>query len=599
MKKCFFLFLLASVVTFGQYYNERTTAENFEYSNIHFKSYYLNPYGLAGFKEIAAGFISDPFLKLKINPANLPEMEESDLLFYLDFRGDWTEADYYDGYAVPTFSERIAYPYYTPDRRWNSLSRTEPEPIVSLGFISRPISEITDKFYLGGSYEYLRKNESYNEFPYGIYYYNYYYDALGYRTGSEYSSPSVYRYLGADELTNNGHFFSLFAGLEISDDIKIGVGMNGVVHTRDGKYANTYRDEYSSTGEGDWSSAQSVGREQKYDHLDFTAGVKYKLTKTLSLGFKAGMLNGTADQSYEAYNYYYSQNNKPDTSSTWYYYFSDGSTSQTWTLDGKTTYIGFDFQKSFRGGKELHGYYKYSYSGLDLNTFSSINDTNRSSSRSQYISDWYMYKGHSAARDNRTGRGERNIKSHEGVLNFRWNLTGRSSLSAGVYYNMVSTTVDTREPVKAYRVSDYTNSSSGGSNSNYFLKLIEDKTLVWNYTSEYTTLQIPVIFCTQLGERWEMLIGVARISNAWNIEESTSAYFTKRERTDADTSKIETDFSEKYLYPDKKLTEDLARFMMQFKMNITGDLSARVMFEPSFDPYIRVAQWWLAFEARL
>lgn len=588
-----------SSLSFAQYYNERLVAENFEYSNLYFNSYYLNPYGLAGFKEMAAGFIADPFLSLKINPANLPEPGSKDVLFYLDFRGDWADAEYTDGLAVPTFDLRVASPYYYGvDRRWNSVSKTEPEPIVAFGIILRPLSEITNRLYLSGSYEYLRKNENFNDFPYNIYYYNFYYDAFGVRALGVEGMPVIDRYGGVDEMTNSGHLFSLFAGFDISDDIKAGIGMNGVFHSREGEFSNSYRDQYSSSGVGDWVSKQSTERNQDYQHLDFTAGIKYLLTKTLSLGLKAGMLNGKAEQSYSTLNYYFSKNNKPDTSTTWYYYFFDGTTEQTWNLDGTTTYFGFDFQKSIQKDKWFSGYYQFSSSGLDLSTSSMVTDTNQNSSRWQYTTDWYLYKNFGAARDYRSGIGDRDIKSHEGVLNLRWNLSDKTTLSAGIFFRSVKTIVTSREPAKVYRVSE--NRSYNSNNYNYYsyMKLIEDKTLVWDYQSEFTTLQIPVLITHLFDEKWEMLYGIARVSNAWNIEETTTAYFAKRETVTQDTSKLETNFGERYESPDKKITEDFIKFLVQFKLSITKDLNARVMFEPSFDPYIRFAQWWLAFEAK-
>jgi hypothetical protein len=40
-----------------------------------------------------------------------------------------------------------------------------------------------------------------------------------------------------------------------------------------------------------------------------------------------------------------------------------------------------------------------------------------------------------------------------------------------------------------------------------------------------------------------------------------------------------------------KNIQDLFKFLMSLKLNISDEFSARVMFEPEFDPYYKSAQW--------
>jgi len=48
----------------AQYFGERNTEQNFEQSEIYYKSHLMNPYGLFSFKKIAGGYFNYQFLNL-------------------------------------------------------------------------------------------------------------------------------------------------------------------------------------------------------------------------------------------------------------------------------------------------------------------------------------------------------------------------------------------------------------------------------------------------------------------------------------------------------------------------------------------------------
>ncbi|MHC1738411.1 MAG: hypothetical protein AB9882_10410 [Ignavibacteriaceae bacterium] len=599
MRNLFLILFLFSTLLFSQYYEERTSEQNSEQSDIYFRSHSLNPFGLSGFKAITAGFIDNPFLNLKINPADFTLPKGKDLYLYVDFRGDRQEAWFDGDYVMPMDYTGGYSSVYLPDRRWITVSREEPEPIISFGIILRPLSEVSEKFFVGGSYQFLRKNENYYDSPYGVYYYRYYYDSFGAANEIGQGVPVTDRYSGADEMTNVGHFLSFFTGYEFSDELKAGIGINGVIHSKEGEYSNSYNGEYGSSNTEKWNSFQSEERAQDYKHIDLSLGVKYSPLSTFALGLKAGYLNGKGNQSYSYSGNNLSERNKPGVSSEWYYYFYDASTSQNWEKKGGTVYGGLDFQKRFKEDKVISGYYLYSSAKIDLTTNSVIKDTSNHNGRWVYNQEWYNYSGYSALSDIRTGTGERNIKTHEGMVNLKWKLNDNTTLSTGIYINNTNTKITSTEPASVYRVSSNSSATWQGNYNNYFQSRREEKTLVWEYMSDFTTIQIPVLLYFRLSDQWELMTGISRIANAWDIEDVTTAYFTKREKTDLDTSTTELNFGERYKMPRQRISEDLVKFLMSLKLNISDEFSARVMFEPEFDPYIRIAQWWFAIEANL
>ena len=180
MKKFLLLILTLPTVLFSQYWGERTTEQSFEKSNLHFQNHFLNTFGIKYYKDIAAGTIDDPFLNIELNPAIIPDIGEKEIQIYLDFRGDRTEPEIVEKYYQPTLDVYSASSYIPPiDRRWFSDTRTEPEPLVSLGIITFPLENSIKDVYIGGTYQLILKEESYYSMPYWIYNSRYYFDSFG------------------------------------------------------------------------------------------------------------------------------------------------------------------------------------------------------------------------------------------------------------------------------------------------------------------------------------------------------------------------------------------------------------------------------------
>lgn len=597
--KVIILLLISSAIIYPQYFSERSTEQNFEQSDLYFKSHFLNTFGLFNFKKIAPGFFDDPFLNLYINPAAVPDLGDEELLLYIDFRGDRTEVSIIDNYVVHRYYTDVIYrPYFDP--RWFAATRSEPEPIFSLGILNYPLKDLTKNLFIGGTYQLINRGEKFYSVPYGIYYPNYYYDALGIRAEGLDNIPIQDRYAGKDELSTVGHLFSAFTGYKISDKLSAGLSLNGVIHSREGEYSNTYNDEFGQTSNYNWSNSNSEARNQDYDHLDFSIGVLYNLTPKITVGAKIGYLKGETDQYYSSANKSSHQYNIPNISNEWSYSINDYQNKQEWNHDGNSKYFSLNFTRYIDDNKEFSGYYRYTNSDIELTNSSNILDTSFYTSR--YYSTWdtaySSYNGRSFTSDIRNGSGKRKVYVHEALLNFLWKLTDKTSVRAGIYYNSTNSQVNSSEPVIALRKSAYSHTYKYNSwNNNY--ELFEDKLLEWNYESQSWSIQIPIVFNFSINEKWGLMFGLNRILNGWEIHDQTTAYFTKREKNDNGQVTVENNFGERYTQPAQKITEDFMKVMAGLNVTLSKSFKINLLLDPEFDNEFRFAQWWLGFTAKL
>ena len=123
--------------------------------------------------------------------------------------------------------------------------------------------------------------------------------------------------------------------------------------------------------------------------------------------------------------------------------------------------------------------------------------------------------------------------------------------------------------------------------------------MVWDYKSNYWTVQIPVIFDFRFSENWGMNLGVNKIIESWDITDVTTAYFSLRERLENNEIKRETNFGERYTQPVKKDSEDSFKIFASFDATISDAFKVRIMLDPELEHQFRIAQWWLSFEAKL
>lgn len=598
MKSKLLLFILfVPLPLTAQYYGERVTEKSFERSNVYFKSNFLNTFGLFRFQNVAPGLIEDPFLDLHVNPANLPDFGQKSTIIYLDFRGDRSEAPFtvypveYDSRALDIYS----LPYIDP--RWFNQTRTEPEPVVSFGLLTYPFKTSSKNFFLGATYQLIHKNEQYYSVPTGIYNARAGYDSFGQEVSTD--VPIIDRFSGEDEMMISGHLFSSYVGFKLNESIDLGMSLNSVFHSRDGTYLNASQSPYGSTSPSESEYRNLRERDQDYDHIDVSGGVRIHLGDESFLGFKVGSLSGDARQDFistDNSEYSYGDVNIPENNSEGLY---RSSTDQTWKQDGNTKYARINFTHQITEDKEFSGYFRYAQNNIDLSNSSVIQDT------SYYTSHWTWdnresyYLHHSSFSDIRSATGTRDKTRQQGLLSYKWQLTAKNSVFAGIYFSRDHLEINSTEPVLASR-SSYSENYYRPSQPDTTIRtfgLIEDKSLFWNYDSRKWSFQIPIFVNFKMSSNWSVMLGVNRILNSWNIKEETTAIFTRREQEDNGNVRVEKNFGERYSSPRERITEDHTDVLVSFEANVSPDLQINFLLNPDFEDEFRVAQWWLSFRS--
>lgn len=599
MKKFITLILLFSSLSLAQYNNERSTEQSFENSNMFFNSTFVNTFGINSFKDVFPGLLKDPFMDAFLNPANIPDLGDNDMMVYLDFTGDREEANIINNYPYPHYY--LSDMSYAPtlDPRWLNSSRNEPSPLATLGLITYPLGKEYKNLVVGATYQLIYKEDRFYSVPYWIYNYSPYYDSFSNTRvgGAESSSmPVIDRYSGEDHMTTDGHLLTTFASYAATENLSFGFGFSGVWHSRNGSYLDQSQDEYGEFNRSEWANMQAQERDQKYSHIDLSLGAKYVLTPSANVGLKIGILSGTADQSYSSESAYNYNDDYERELGNWYENMSEAETTQNWKRDGNTKYFGLYFDRKFSQETAMRLYYRFANTSLDITNSSSITDT------SYYESNWYYdydnsqhhYLSNSSTFDQRSGNGEKNTDKHEVGLNLNWILQDGIQLAAGVYYKRETTDLVTSEPVITKRYNYYDNSYTGGSyNSNY--RLNEDKRLEWNLNSKYWTVQIPFVLNIEASENLGFMVGLNKKLETWWIKDETVAYFNYREENDNGVYTREENFGERYRQPQSHISETTTDFFAGINVTISDKLKIRLLVDPEWDDAPKFSQWHLSF----
>ncbi len=598
MKKCLIILLLVPSLAMAQYWGERVTERSFEQSSLYFNSYFLNPYGVDKFGDVAVGMIDDPFLNLHLNPSNIPSLSGKSVQFYLDFRGDRTEEQIITAYYGRTMDYGVDAYYYRPDPRWYSVTRSEPEPVFSVGMLAYPLGENSKQLLVGGTYQLIYKQEKYYRVPSWIYYPAVGYDAFGERADDAQNIPIQDRYYGKDELLTEGHLLTGYVGYTLAPRSTAGIAINTVSHSRDGGYINSNSDEYGNTNQREYISYSERMKDHEYSHFDISGGLSHEFYPDFRAGVKVGYLSGDADQDFMSVDSSHSQYREPNVTNTWSYYTYRSTTTQSWKQDGNTFYVGFNFEKEIDEQKTLAGYYKFSSTDIDMQNASAIKDTSYNTYRWEYTDGYYESESVSSTSDQRTATGNRERKRHQIMLNLDWTLTEKSRVVAGLFYQREQTDVNSSEPVIADRWSDYWRDREGDIYTR-FRRLFEDKQLEWSYSSREWTIKVPIILILQIDPHFSMMVGANRVLKSWKIEDETIAFFDRRERTENGETNVEENFGERYHQADQKFTEDYTDLILSCEVIPKDEFRIRLILDPEFDNNLRIAQWWLSFHFML
>ena len=578
MKKSILLILLFPSFAWSQYFSGRVTEKNFEQSSLYFKPYFLNPWGIGFMKDLAPGMMNEPFLNIYMNPANLPELENN-RLWYADFRSD-RKKPAVTNYWQPWYSYDKSV-FAPPDPRWADVTREDPEPLFSLGFMTYPVKQV--KWLVGGSYALINKKENFYVMPYYIYNTRFGYDSYGGKITND-NYPVTDRSVHDDALITDGHLFTFFTGYQVTPSLSAGIHFNGVLHDRNGEYLNFNHENDNSYG---WlyRNYSLHDRKNKYHHWDVSGGLKWNPADNASFGVKAGYLQGDAAQDLtmtDSNRYQYTYSGTTDFN----YSLNMNSTIQSWDRDGRTWYAQLDGQKRLSENKSIRGYYRYELTDMDMTTRSAITDTG------YYHYQWSSYnnESHSALRDRRNSVGYEKTYHHQAMVNGEYGLNQKSKLIIGLFVSWHKSDANSLEPVDAYTSSRYTYDTTNQSH-----RTTEIKTLDWSYKTRHWTIQTPFLGEFTLNDHWKFTAGVNRIIDRWTIDEETVAYYTIRQTTENGTTTTRTNFGERYKEGTVRMSENRFEVIANVEAAISPQFKINLTVNPDLDNDIRIAQWMLSF----
>jgi hypothetical protein len=605
MKRVFLSLCFLPAVIFAQYFNERSTEQNFETNDFYFNRYAFNPYGMINFKDITPGLIDNPFLNIFLNPSRITNLNDK-FYFYLDYRGERTTRPEIFDYPLPLplFLDSPTMIYPSPI--FIAQSRIEPEPKFSIGVITNPFNSLKDKLFFGATFQRIHKAEKFYSMPYWLYFPLTGRDPFGTRFAMDFPVPVIDRYYGRDEMITQANLYSFFAGYKINEKLSAGVQFSGINHSREGGIQNRYNDDYGNIDNVISNSNYLIERTRDYNHYDYTAGLTYSEEKT-KIGFKLGLLKGKANQNEQNINYYFYQYRQPEISSEWSLNENNYNLIQAWNNEGKIYYGGIDFTHYLNDEIQFFAFINYQKGNIDFVNSSSLRDSNYYNTKFNYNSDnntyWAKSLNSYLLKDLRTGSGTKKKSDYSGMIGLRWKLSPKIKLTFGLAYFEQNLNIKSIEPVIYEAVSRYDYYTNNPNNYNYpsstsYLRVYEDKELEWNYNSINFYYFIPVVFDFTISEKFEFSILVNQISGGTKINDETIAYLKTRIRTENDSTVQKNNFIERYLNPSTNITFEKTDLICKVKFNLHPNLSMSFLFNPEVEPLPNINQFWFAIEGK-
>ncbi len=580
----------------AQYWGEQVTEKSFEKNDLFFHPREINPYGITGFGNAMIGLLDDPLLLIQVNPAYLNHDSLKKHYVYTDFRNEREITDrpdyYYPVYGVYDMA-RSYIPYYS----YYTETRKTHEPVFSGAYLFRPV-ENNHSVTLGITYQMVSQDEDYYAIPQDIYRSNAGYDYAGNKTAESGDIQINDVYSGQDDMHQDSHILSIMGGFKLSSKLFSGIRVGRITYSRDGGYGNQYVYDasyyYHESRNKYWTN-----RDQSYDHWDVSGGLQYQLNAKTSLGATGGYLTGDAEQNMTQASYYFSE--RDESAENWSHYYSDGSVVQKWHHDGATYYGRFNFNTQIDQKTSFHLYYQYLKEDVDITNQSSIHDT----SYSEYFhkgSEYYYHSRYiSALNDVRSGSGFREADRHYLTAALRFRPDHKTKIYLGMHYEDHDMKTRTIENVLADNYYDnFYSSSYYDEEQTHYRSTDESKDLKWNLTVNAYKVQIPVMFTRRLNKTFEIIFGVNRTFNQWEITEQTLAVFDYQKMVINKKSEIKTNFGERYTQPVEKKSDVSTAFLIGLNIKPADLFTVRLTAVPEYmktydGSKLNTFQWWMGF----
>lgn len=593
------LFILNTA--YGQYFGERVMEKSFEQTDFFFTPSSLTPYGIGGFRSVSASLFEDPLSRLAVNPAFFSIDTLKDHYAYLDFRSVSEIRSQSSGYYYPMYDYLATRDMaYIPYPRYYLNTRKELQPVFSGAYLTRPLPTLLPHFLAGATYQAVFQDDKYYPIPQDIYRSVLGYDYAGTKASAE-DLPTVDRYKGSDDIHHVAHIFSFFVAYEVLKDLQLGAKLGRTSFNRDGSYGsqNLWDGYYDPNYKSLWGNLES--REQRYRDWDFTAGLRYRFGERDELGLLFGHLWGDADQGLIRTDTSFYGNGTPGVGTNWSYYVRSGITDQSWDHSGGATYGGIQLNRALSSSVTLSLLYGFTKQTVDIGLASSISDTSFNSYRYQYNdTSVSQSEGFSRLIDTRSGGGTKSSSEYRFFASLHWRPHDRTNVSVGLQLEFQSSETRTDESVSSRQQSKYT-SSYGQYNYAWFDGTLEQKHLLWTFTTDVTTLSIPVVFQWQATDWLDALVGVSRTMSSWEINDVTLAIISVRDRQASSGNEHKENFGERYTMPRERVSDVHTSALFGLTARPSSLFSIRLLVTPNIvDDYegshIQDLRWWLAFQ---
>jgi hypothetical protein len=602
VKTTFLLLLCTWGTSFGQYYGERVLEKSFEQTEFFFTPTPLTPYGIGGFRPVASSLFQDPLSRIAVNPAFFSIDSMKDHYLYLDFRSVSEIRSQSSRYYYPMYDYLVTRDMaFMPYPRYYLNTRKELQPVFSGAYLTRPLPFLLPRFYAGVTYQAVFQDDKYYAIPQDIYRSVMGYDYAGAKTSAE-NLPIVDRYKGSDDIHHLAHMISFYGAYEITSDLEVGVKLGRTLFNRDGSFGsqNLWDGYYNPSYKSIWGNSES--REQQYRDWDLAAGVRYRFGQRDEVGLLFGHLWGNADQGLVKTDTSFYGHGTVGVGTDWSYYMGSGFTDQLWNHNGRTTYGGIQLSRAISPSLTLNLLYGFGEQSVDIGLASAISDTSYHNYRYQYNDTMVSQsQGFSRLSDTRTGGGTKASSAHRFLASLQWQASERATVSVGVQLEFQRSETNTDEEVVSRRRSQYSSSYGTGYNYSSFEEMIENKHLLWTFTTDVTTLHVPIVFQWRATDWLDALVGVNRTMSSWEVNDVTLAVISVRDRQSSGGNEHKEYFGERYTMPRERVSDVRTSALVGLTARPSRFFSIRLLVTPNVvDDYdgshIQDLRWWLAFQ---
>jgi hypothetical protein len=504
---------LSAIFFFAQFLHAQFYYENsnqsletrFEQQSFFFTPTYVNPYGVVEFSTILPGIVDDPLINLQLNPATLSSINNNAYV-YFDYRTN-KELEQITNYVIPmytaeraSFDDRLMYPFYP------STQKLSVEPAFSTAILSRPFPESMPELTLGFSYELISQAESY----YPI-------ETVSPTMDNSYRTTESIQQQSVDYVRNQGHFFGLFSGYQITNTFSLGLRIGRSQFKRDGEYGPEIQ-SYATQNNSSYSYNDN-DRDQNYQLWDVTFGAQLlafeRITIGATVGYSAGDIQQTELNQYNSTSDYVSGSNLNKSK-----YFSD--INRTWDHDGSGKTFGVYAKTTLTPMFTITTGYSYSTQDQDLN-FSGKDNYDNSY---HYETTAELHKSNNFGKAGTSGTGTTDNKIHRYSAAISMKTENNLTLSFGVVYTDQFASTTTSE----YTKSDFTTEYQNPNQPQTITRTIDNNNLLWSYSNSQNNLHLPLFMNVPLNPYLSLLIGFNHTFLTTETREQSSTYSSVQER---------------------------------------------------------------------